>query len=316
MSAESTNRWLILEQESDRPDWGKDCDGLVWNESGLIRQRPAAGQSPAEAEICVLFLPPVATGWTLPEQFDNRTQWRWNVWCHYGRDITVGQTASRWGTYERLLGACKARLSVEGSLPPLPFSRSMTTLPWTEEFLQLKEIAKSGGGGADGFRRSLDLLRRAWNLARNETDVQTRIRAGKEALPVILAAQWVLDAMPPAGKDNHTALTKTLNLCRESGLQAMAVEKEKFSLSVQTAFRSLQFTLMEAIRTLGEAQQKFKAAPQGEDIVVRAAFEITLEPILNSVRERIKNFIEQTRLAAVATTEELEHNPRHSRSTT
>jgi hypothetical protein len=318
MSAESTNRWLILEQDSDRPDWSEAaCDGLVWNESGLIRQRPAAGQSPAEAEICVLFLPPVASGWTLPEQFDNRTQWRWNIWCHYGRDITVAETASRWATYERLADGCKRRLSADGTSPPLPFSRSMP-MRWSEDFIDLKKSVKSMGSSADAFRHCLGLLRRAWNLARSETDVQARIRAGKEALPVMLAARWVLDALPPAAKENHLCLTRAIRLCRESGLQAMALEKERFSAPVLSAFRGLQFTLLGASQALAKAGEEIAKAPTHDPTATTALrdnLDLTLRYSSDQLRGALAKLINVTQLDAEATTKALELNPRHSRST-
>lgn len=248
------DRWLLLEQASDRGDW---CEGqgvydhLIFNDSGIHPKAGAPTGSPAEREICILFLPERDGGLTLPAAYTNRFTWRWNVWCHYGRDISLADCPQRWQSYERLSEQDKAGLSLGGSQPPLPFSRGMPQ-PWSDCMKHLKDIVKNSpsitGGGSDQFNRCLDLLKRAWGLATGNQSTQSLLEQSREALPAVLAARYILDALPAhAGLDPQTrkaTLVKSLALCRDSGLLAMAQRKEQFSDTMREAYRHLGFTVV------------------------------------------------------------------------
>jgi hypothetical protein len=252
------DRWLLLEQASDRGDW---CEGqgvydhLILNDSVNQPKAGAPTGSPAEREICILFLPERDGGLTLPAAYTNRFTWRWNVWCHYGRDISLADCPQRWQSYERLSEQDKAGLSRGGSQPPLPFSRGMPQ-PWSDCMNEFKDIVKDivreppsvTGGGSDQFNRCLDLLKRAWGLATGNQSTQSLLEQSREALPAVLAARYILDALPAhAGLDPQTrkaTLVKSLALCRDSGLLAMAQRKEQFSDRMREAYRHLGFTVV------------------------------------------------------------------------
>jgi hypothetical protein len=252
------DRWLLLEQASDRSKW---CEGqgvydhLIFNDSGSQPKAGAPTGSPAEREICILFLPERYGGLALPDAYTNRFTWRWNVWCHYGRDISLADCPQRWQSYERLSEQDKAGLSRGGSQPPLPFSRGMPQ-PWSDCMNEFKDIVKDivreppsvTGGGSDQFNRCLDLLKRAWGLATGNQSTQSLLEQSREALPAVLAARYILDALPThAGFDPQTRkadLAESLALCRDSGLLAMAQRKEQFSDRMREAYRHLGFTVV------------------------------------------------------------------------
>jgi hypothetical protein len=250
------DRWLLLEQASDRGDWCKDdCGHLIFNNSGVQIKTGSPTGSPAEREICILFLPERYGGLALPDAYTNRYTWRWNVWCHYGRDISLADCPQRWQSYERLSEQDKAGLSRGGFQPPLPFSRGMPQ-PWSDCMKNLKDIVKDivrkspsvTGGESDQFNRCLDLLKRAWELATGNQSTQSLLEQSREALPAVLAARYILDALPAhAGLDPQTrkaTLVKSLALCRESGLLAMAQRKEQFSDTMRQAYRRLGFAVV------------------------------------------------------------------------
>jgi hypothetical protein len=250
------DRWLLLEQASDRGDWCKDnCGHLIFNESGVQIKTGSPTGSPSEREICILFLPERSGGLALPDSYTNRFTWRWNVWCHYGRDISLADCSQRWQSYERLSEQDKAGLSCGGSQAPLPFSRGMPQ-PWSDYINHLKDIVRDvvkqppsvTAGGSDQFDRCLDLLTQAWGLAKGNQSTQSLLEQGREALPAVLAARYIFDALPThAGSDPHTCkatLVKSLTLCRESGLLAMAQRKEHFSDRMRQAYRRLGFTVV------------------------------------------------------------------------
>jgi len=263
MSEDTTNRWLILDQETDRREWsGSACEGLIWNEGGVTAGRPMTGQSPADAEICILFLPCAPGGRSLPEHFDNRIAWRWNVWCHYGRDITLSEVPVRWRGYERLTVAEKDRLSEDGTRPPYPFSRVMPQ-DWTDQFRELKQrVSRNAQAGSaaskDDFLHCLRNLRKAWELATGSQSVQMRIDQSKEALPAVLAARFILDALPEGARALQV-LKAALSLCQQCGLTAMAPRKEYFSTEVRDAYRSLNFTLLRLQAELIQVDQRIAA---------------------------------------------------------
>ena len=246
------DRWLLLEQASDRGDWCKDnCGHLIFNESGVQTKTGSPTGSPSEREVCILFLPERYDGLALPDAYTNRFTWRWNVWCHYGRDISLADCPQRWQIYERLSEQDKAGLSRGGLQPPLPFSRGMPQ-PWSDCMNEFKDIVRHSpsvtGGRSDQFNRCLDLLKRAWELATGNQSTQSLLEQSREALPAVLAARYILDALPAhAGLDPQTrkaTLVKSLALCRESGLLAMAPRKEQFSDTMRQAYRRLGFTVV------------------------------------------------------------------------
>jgi hypothetical protein len=269
------DRWLLLEQASDRGDW---CEGqgvydhLILNDSVNQPKAGAPTGSPAEREICILFLPERYGGLALPDAYTNRFTWRWNVWCHYGRDISLADCPQRWQSYERLSEQDKAGLSRGGSQPPLPFSRGMPQ-PWSDCMNEFKDIVKDivreppsvTGGGSDQFNRCLDLLKRAWGLATGNQSTQSLLEQSREALPAVLAARYILDALPAhAGLDPQTrkaTLVKSLALCRDSGLLAMAQRKEQFSDTMREAYRRVGFTVLYLqCLTKPAAQHQFRAS--------------------------------------------------------
>lgn len=263
------DRWLLLEQASDRGDWCKDdCGHLIFNNSGVQIKTGSPTGSPAEREICILFLPERYGGLALPDAYTNRFTWRWNVWCHYGRDISLADCPQRWQSYERLSEQDKAGLSREGSQPPLPFSRGMPQ-PWSDHFRKLKHTVlqqqKTAGAGENQYMECLALLRGAWELAAGVQGSQLLVEQSREALPAVLAARYILDALPThAGLDPQTrkaTLAKSLTLCRESGLLAMAQRKEQFSDRMRQAYRRVGFTVLYLqCLTKPAAQHQFRAS--------------------------------------------------------
>lgn len=235
-------RWLILEQDSDRSEWWRDsCRHLIWNGSAITKAEGMPSHRPAEQEICILFLPSRRSYWNLPESFSNRSLWLWNVWCHYGRDITLAELKQRWHTYERLDEAAKAHLSRDSARPPLPFSRSMAQ-PWSNNFQLLKDQVRKDNAGS--FHFCLNLLKHSRALARGNLDTQVRLEQVREALPAVLAARYLLGALSTkTGADDATAwrerLREALDFCQHSGLMAMAHRKQRFSGRVRDAYRHL-----------------------------------------------------------------------------
>jgi hypothetical protein len=269
------DRWLLLEQASDRGDWCEDqgvCDHLIFNDSSILPKLGAPNGSPAEREICILFLPERDGGLALPDAYTNRYTWRWNVWCHYGRDISLADCSQRWQSYERLSEQDKAGLSCGGSQAPLPFSRGMPQ-PWSDYINDLKDIVRAvvkqppsvTAGGSDQFDRCLDQLTQAWGLAKGNQSTQSLLEQSREALPTVLAARYIFDTLPAhAGSDPQTCkatLVKSLALCRDSGLLAMAPRKEHFSPRMRQAYRRVGFTVLYLqCLTKPAAQHQFRAA--------------------------------------------------------
>ena len=316
MSMDSTNRWLILDQGIDRGDWTTEkCDGLIWDEGGLTRELPRPGHGAAEAEICILFLPDSAGGWRLPEQFDNRIVWQWNIWCHYGRDITPGEVPERWRGYERLTDEEKKCLSADDDQPPMPFSRAMPQ-KWSEEFRELKELvkrnARSDSDARRGdFHRSLALLAKAWGLAGKEKGMQAQILEGKVALPVVLSAQFVLDSLSSSSASPAKLLAAAIKQCRGVGLQAMAPQKEQFSDRVREAYRQFNFTLMRAQLCLKDAEAKLAANTNEDKTLFLATYDVILVPQLEDLKVALTKLIQAAESTAEATTASLKENPRN-----
>ena len=243
------SRWLLLDQESDRSQWTQlTCRCLIWNESGITPWVSVYPNTiPAEKEICILFLPVTHDNLPLPNSYTNLISWQWNVWCHYGRDITMAELKSRWATYERLSAADKSRLSMDGSRPPLPFSRSMPQ-PWTDYFRQIKELVQGKSQSRKDFLTCLKRLQYAWDLAEGVQGTQVYVDQAREAMPAVLAAQYLLDSLPIlTGWDAETlreTIEKALSICQQTGLMAMANRKEQFSKPVRDAYRHLCFILL------------------------------------------------------------------------
>lgn len=238
-------RWLILEQESDCSEWcHKPCRHLIWNGSSITQGDGVPSHRPAEHEIRILFLPVRHSNWKLTETYSNCGLWQWNVWCHYGRDITLAELNHRWHTYERLDEASKALLSRDSTRPPLPYSRSMAQ-PWSKDFHQFKaqvrEIKRKDNTGSFDF--CLNLLKHARALATGNQDTQERLEQAREALPAVLAARYLLGALPKSAGPDSTGgpevLRQILDVCQHSGLMAMAHRKERFSGRVRESYRRL-----------------------------------------------------------------------------
>ena len=253
------DRWLILEQESDRSLWRSDsCDHLFWN-SSTLRPESRLGlprHIPTEREICILFLPVRHGTSILPETFSNRSRWQWNVWCHYGRDISMAELRLRWRSYERLAERDKAQLSSDSAHPPLPFSRTMAQ-PWSAEFHQLKKLVRQGNTAS--FEPCLNLLKKAMMLATGTQRVQQRFEQAQVALPAVLAARYLLESLPTTTRVEPsswpTILEYSINLYRHSGLMAMAERKERFSGRMRDAYRYLEWTMV-SIRHHQQVQDK------------------------------------------------------------
>ena len=263
------DRWLLLEQVSDRSDWSvANCEHLIFDASGIRPGNGAPSGSPAEREICILFLPERTSGLQLPDAYTNRSTRRWNVWCHYGRDISLADCPQRWQSYERLSDLDKAGLTLGGTQPPLPFSRGMPQ-PWSEEFEALKrEVAQQQrptDNTTNSFQRCLDLLQRAWALATGVQGTQALLEQGREALSAVLAARFLLNSLPShLGADAQTrqaTLIQVLSQCHESGLLAMAPRKEHFSPRMRQAYRRVGFTVLYLkCLTKPAAQHQLRAA--------------------------------------------------------
>lgn len=251
------DRWLILEQESDRGEWhSKSCSHLVWNSSSLSPESGEPRHIPSEPEICILFLPVDHGNLSLPETFSNRSRWQWNVWCHYGRDISMEELQQRWRSYVRLADVDKERLSSYSAHPPLPFSRSMLQ-PWTAEFLQLKEQVRQRNEAS--FRHCLNLLKQAKVLATGTQTIQQRFEQAQVALPSVMAARYLLDSFPKTTGEEASGwpeiLRYAIDLCQHSGLMAMADRKERFSGRMREAYRHLGWTVV-SINYLLQDQDK------------------------------------------------------------
>jgi len=295
------NRWLLLEQETECIQWTHQaCGCLIWNEGGITSLPTYPVGNPAANEICILFLPASYDKLSLPDSYTNGITWRWNVWCHYGRDITMAELKSRWATYERLSEADKSRLSVDGSRPPIPFSRSMPQ-PWMDDFLEIKKIirqqckldAEAETLGKE-FGRCLKCLAQAWRLATGNQETQECVDQGREAMPAVLAAQYLLDSLPAlAGWDDEAGretIGKALSLCQQSGLMALADRKERFGKAVGDAYRHLGFTVLR-LRIL---QQDRPQVPAGE---------------LESLRAALRSFLAVAKDEAERTTKALTQHP-------
>jgi hypothetical protein len=288
------NRWLLLDQETDRDLWTKDrtCRCLIWNQRGkTVRPTYPAGE-PEEKEICILFLPESHEDLPpLPDLYFNIIPWQWNVWCHYGRDITMAELKSRWQSYDRLSSADKSRLSRDNSRPPIPFSRSMRQ-PWSDETMVR---LPNQGNIFDCLKR----LKHAWDLAEGSQGAQEFVEQGREAMPAVLAAHYVLDSLPVlAGWDNGArieTIDKALSLCQQSGLMALASRKERFSKPVCNAYRHLGFTVFR-LRSL---QRLLK---QGLTLPVSAGE-------LGSLRTALHSFLAVAKAEADRTTELLTQSP-------
>ena len=240
------DRWLILEQESDRSQWhSESCRHLVWNSSTLRPESGLPRHIPNEPEICILFLPVRHGNLTLPETFSNRSRWQWNVWCHYGRDISMDELQQRWRSYERLAEVDKARLSNDSAHPPLPFSRSMRQ-PWTAEFLQLKEQVLQRNEAS--FRKCLNLLQQAKILVTGTQSIQQHFEQAQVSLPAVLAARYLLDSLPKTTRVEASSwsaiLEYSIDLCQHTGLMAMAHRKERFNSRMREAYRHLAWTVV------------------------------------------------------------------------
>jgi hypothetical protein len=240
------DRWLILEQESDRSEWRSEaCSHLVWNSTTLRPESGVPCHIPNEPEICIMFLPVRHGNLTLPETFSNPGRWQWNVWCHYGRDISMDELQQRWRSYVRLSEVDKTRLSSDSAHPPLPFSRSMTQ-PWSAEFLQLKEQVWKHNEAS--FRHCLNLLKQAKVLATGTQSTQRRIEQAQVVLPAVMAARYLLDSLPKTTRLETIAwpeiLRYAIDLCQHSGLMAMADRKERFSGRMREAYRHLGWTVV------------------------------------------------------------------------
>ena len=240
------DRWLILEQEADRSQWhSESCGHLVWNSNTLRPESGLPRHIPNEPEICILFLAVRHGNLSLPETFSNRSRWQWNVWCHYGRDISMEELQQRWRSYGRLADVDKARLSSDSAYPPLPFSRSMLQ-PWTAEFLQLKEQVWQRDEAS--FRHCLNLLQQAKMLATGTQTIQQRFEQAQVALPSVMAARYLLDSLPKTTRVKDSAWSNILRYaidhCQHSGLMAMADRKERFSGRMREAYRHLGWTVV------------------------------------------------------------------------
>jgi hypothetical protein len=240
------DRWLILEQESDRGQWHSECcTHLVWNSSALKPKSGVPSHIPSELEICILFLADHHGNFALPETFSNTGIWQWNVWCHYGRDISMDELQQRWRSYVRLAEVDKARLSTDSAHPPLPFSRSMLQ-PWTAEFRELKKQVWQPNEAS--FSHCLNLLKQAKVLATGTQGIQQRLEQAQESLPVVMAARYLLDSLPMTTLVESSAcpdiLRSAIDLCQHSGLMAMAHRKERFSRRLREAYRQLGWTVM------------------------------------------------------------------------
>lgn len=207
MPADPTfRRWLILDQETDCKEWGvpSGSSGIVLTESSIQVSRPELVSGSPAAEICVVFLPELNSGWQLPDRFDNRAEKHWKVWCHYGRgDIDPARLSERWTGYDRLSDSDKPKLLHGDRDFPKPFSRGQF-LKWTPEFMDLKKLIKGFGPvegqsksvAGDTFEQCLNSLQEAWALASVEIGVQDKVRQNKEILTTLLAAQFVLGIIP------------------------------------------------------------------------------------------------------------------------
>jgi hypothetical protein len=203
-----------------------------------------------------LFLPVDHGNLSLPETFSNASRWQWNVWCHYGRDISMEELQQRWRSYVRLADVDKARLSSDSAHPPLPFSRSMLQ-PWTAEFLQLKEQVRQRNEAS--FRHCLNLLKQAKVLATGTQTIQQRFEQAQVALPSVMAARYLLDSFPKTTREEASGwpeiLRYAIDLCQHSGLMAMADRKERFSGRMREAYRHLGWTVV-SINYLLQDQDK------------------------------------------------------------
>jgi hypothetical protein len=287
-----TNRWLLLDQETDCSQWtDQTCRCLTWNESGITPWLSAYPNSnPAANEICILFLPTSYDILPLPDSYTNLISWQWNVWCHYGRDITMAELKSRWASYERLSVADKSHLSRDGTRPPLPFSRSMRQ-PWSDDFDQIKKKVRH----EEDFRKCLGLLQHAWNLAKGAQGTQVYVDQAREAMPAVLAGQYLLDSLPAlAGWDDDArreAIDKALSLCQQSGLMALANRKERFSEPVRDAYRHLGFTVF-----------RLRSLQQCRNLPVSAGE-------LESLRAALRSFLKAAKAEAERTTKTLAQHP-------
>ena len=242
----TTPRDAALEQESDRGQWHSECCAhLVWNSSALKPKSGVPSHIPSELEICILFLADHHGNFALPETFSNTGIWQWNVWCHYGRDISMDELQQRWRSYVRLAEVDKARLSTDSAHPPLPFSRSMLQ-PWTAEFRELKKHVRQPNEAS--FSHCLNLLKQAKVLATGPQSIQQRFEQVQVALPAVIAARYLLDCLPKTTRIETSAwpekLRHAIDLCQHSGLMAMAHRKERFSRRLREAYCQLGWTVM------------------------------------------------------------------------
>jgi hypothetical protein len=244
----SSTRWLILEQKVERRNWWpEDCEFLIWNENGIKKGMAGTTRgTPASEEICILFLPESDDPLELKNSYTHH-DWQWNVWCHYGSDITMDQLKRRWGDYNRLSQSDKEGVIGSSSNPPLPFSASMKQ-KWKKDFNSLKALLKetvynqshSDHAQFEQFKKALQHLQDAWNLAMQEKGTYDTLAQDREALPIIVAGRYLLDALPSHEAADTHALMSAFSLCDNSSLiQSGNVNPKLLSERVRKAYVKL-----------------------------------------------------------------------------
>ena len=317
--SESPNirRWLLLEQEENRDDWGNPAGHIIWNDMGICCVNTDSSISSPDAEIRLLFLPIEATGSYLPAHVDNRDTRQWNVWCHYGRDLGSNGTeiSARWRDYSRLDKSEKEQLAPRGSPDTLPrrFSRNMK-LDWSHEIDRLKEAVRqarperSAKKPSSKFDECLQALDNAWEMAETEAGLMKKVAQGKAVLSAVLAARFVLDSIPIVTNRAVDALRSTLGLCRQSGLLALAPEKEGFSTDVTGAYRSVCGAIFTAQAAGMRISDLLGSSENKEADIVSA--ESLAKAHLTNMRNRLEIFIMFAGWHARDTTNIIKSNPR------
>ena len=312
-SAADIQRWLILDQETDRADWGTvNHDGLVLTESGLFEGRPLASRSAAMKEICVVFLQETASTLSVPESYSNEGERRCRVWCHYGRDISTSELKQRWGTYPRLTEDDKRRLLYHPQDYPMPFSKSQP-LAWSPEFSELKKLVANAANGKkipkEDFEKCLSLLRSAWGLAGADLGVSARILQNKTALPAQLSARFVLESMPDASAWGLDTLGQVLEHCRRSGLSAAACHSDGFSTDLKDAYRKLHFHLLAAKGCVVKGSERLLQCENDEKPVIASALDWNTTQHFHAIRDSLEQLIRRGREGAMNLSESLTENP-------
>ena len=314
----TTGRWLILEQESDRPEWGFDATGggFIVREKGIELGRPGPGHAPLDAEICVLFLLQQANQRLLPDCFKDAVTNGWRVWCHYGGDLHPGQIYTAWSCYTRLTDDERRGLFPAPGSHPQPFSRSQP-LHGSEDFTAVKNIIKAHRPSSqpavtlsnDAWLTLQSRLTQAWEKSAMFTGLQAQVRQVQQALPALLVTKYMQCAIPEKSTDTAAIVDSLIGIYKQSGLGAMSVTKEGYSEKVRASYRTLGHAITRAAKALQVGRKKTEEKRKSEPALVDSSIDLQMNDELLRIRGALETFISDFEAESRRASDGLSANP-------